>query len=424
MNTQEIQIRAKKISELDPFGNQDNNNAYLVIGYNNGSIKQNYKITLDKLISLIGNNVSMDEETLLEKLNMFIDTNQITIPTGARGPQGPQGPAGSGSDVDLTDIQNQINEINSFLDEKFERNITYYNISYVLNYVSGNSSNPTVIAENKSATAYFSVENGYKMPSKITVTGCTPSYSPSNKSLTLANPTSDITINITGELASYSISYSFTNINYEVTSNQKSLYQINDTIELSLTATTNYKLPTAISVSGCRQTYTMHNDESATLTLTCLGTGNMSASGSGVSTLVYYFGIISIDSSTSNKIEVNFSRSNDNVITDITSINLKSTSWMISKSSCPFTINTPFQFKYTIILGKESVMIVPKQFINISTSTFTNGSSTGMFQTTSSSSAFTFNIHKQFKIDDVDYYVIDLQDALNPEESFVIKKLI
>ena len=66
-------------------------------------------------------------------------------------------------------------------------------------------------------------------------------------------------------------------------------------------------------------------------------------------------------------------------------------------------------------------MIVPKQFINISTSTFTNGSSTGMFQSTSFPLPFTFDIYKQFKINDVDYYVIDLQDALNSGESFVIK---
>ena len=104
MNTQEIQIRAKKISELDDFNRTIDDNTYLIVGYNNGAVKQNYKIALNGLISLIRENTSIDDSTLLEKINEFIDSNQITIPTGTIGPQGPQGEPGNGSDVDTSTL--------------------------------------------------------------------------------------------------------------------------------------------------------------------------------------------------------------------------------------------------------------------------------------------------------------------------------
>ena len=98
METQEFHIRAKKISELDNFDRQIDDNTYLIIGYNNGTVKQNYKLTLSNLVSLIEENASIDDDTLLQKLNMFIYNDQIHIPTGSQGPQGfrlfVRGPAG------------------------------------------------------------------------------------------------------------------------------------------------------------------------------------------------------------------------------------------------------------------------------------------------------------------------------------------
>ena len=53
---QNIQIRAKKISELDNYDyTKDHDSSYVIIGYNDGTFKQNYKISLSQLSQLIGN---------------------------------------------------------------------------------------------------------------------------------------------------------------------------------------------------------------------------------------------------------------------------------------------------------------------------------------------------------------------------------
>lgn len=412
MNTQEIQIRAKKISELDDFNRTIDDNTYLIVGYNNGAVKQNYKIALNGLISLIRENTSIDDSTLLGKINEFINSNQITIPTGAIGPQGPQGEPGNGSDVDLTDIQNQIDEINRFLDEKFDRNITYYNITCNLLYVRSNSSNVTTLAGNKSATLSFTPNAGYKMPLQISVIGCTYSYNSSNKSVTLSNPTSDIIINITGEIAEYLISYSFSNINYTITSNEKSSYRKDEIIELSLSPKTDYKLPTSISASGCTSSYVRHSDTSATLTLTCSGTGNMIVSGTATSTRLYYFGYLSKDD-TSN-INVTYDYYTNGQFKGLKSVTVLSTSKLTSSASCPFNTSSTLTFN-NIGSEKDVILLVPTQYFNISTYEFINASNQRykLYPAGAPIFAVSFPYYCTTSINGIQYYALLLQQQSN-----------
>ena len=84
METQKLDIRAKKISQLDDYDKnleEEGKNSYLVIGYNDGNLnKQNYKMTLDQLINVINNNVDLSEmQAQIDNINNMINQYGMTF---------------------------------------------------------------------------------------------------------------------------------------------------------------------------------------------------------------------------------------------------------------------------------------------------------------------------------------------------------
>ena len=416
MAQQELQIRAKKISELDNYNeyrnlSEDGEDSYVIIGYNAGGLnKQNYKMNLSTLINVISSSATINEENLLEKINEFIEEEKIVLPV-IQGPQGPQGPQGDGSDIDLSTIQSQIDQLNRIVNQYH----SYYAITYNLSNISSRNTNLNSIKFGDSAILYFDPNNGYKLPNMISVTGCEFSYDKSNSSITISNPTSNIVINIVGEKQNYIISYNFSHINYTIELNDKSTYQIGESIRLLLTPYDGYVLPDSINSINCGTDYRVNADGTGSLVITCTGLGNMQVSGSANNNVPYYFGFISLTDSNSDKIEVNFTtRPNDETeIIGIESVNIKSTDWLLSSLSCPFKINQTFTLQSEVKFGEETVMIVPEVFFDPITSIFNDGSNTGKFHSSTSNFVFSFDIYKLITINNINYYCVDMQNGLN-----------
>ena len=372
MDSTQLDIRAKKISQLEDYPvNKYQENSYLIIGYNNGTDKSNFKISLRNFINLIDNNITpLDDNTLITKINSFINQHKIEL-SGAQGPQGPQGPKGDygdSSDTDLSEIKVQIADIY----KKINQYHSSYTITYNLSNIISRESNPNSIGYGMTSILYFEPYIGYKMPDNVYYNNCEmKNYDKLMNSITIANPTNNITITIIGEKQKFTISYSFTNINYEIINNKKSSYELNETIRLELTPVDGYKLPSSLLNSNCDISYLVNSDGTANLLITCNGTGNMIISGNAVLNTIYYFGFIA-ESSSSINVTYDY-YSNDGGLKGIQSVSMLSMSALIESTS--FNYN---DIVYTIndISTKENViLIINSKFFNASSSEFINGNS-------------------------------------------------
>lgn len=78
---------------------------------------------------------------------------------------------------------------------------TVFNITYNLNGITGDSSNPTEIKPGQSKSFVFDAQEGYKVPEQITVENATYSYTKMSDTvsvLSISNPTNDVIITVTG----------------------------------------------------------------------------------------------------------------------------------------------------------------------------------------------------------------------------------
>lgn len=80
----------------------------------------------------------------------------------------------------------------------FEGGANIFNISTTLTNCTALINNPTIIAQNGTATLGFTASSGNHLPSSITVTGASYTWDDSTGILSLSNPTGDISITITG----------------------------------------------------------------------------------------------------------------------------------------------------------------------------------------------------------------------------------
>lgn len=417
METQEFQIRAKKISELDNFDRQIDDNTYLIIGYNNGTVKQNYKLTLSNLVSLIEENASIDDDTLLQKLNMFIYNDQIHIPTGSQGPQGPQGPQGAGASIDVSSLQRQIDDLYRIIGQYHSS----YSITYNLENISPSGSNPTSIDYGNTAILYFIPNNGYKMPNIVSVTGCDYTYSNINKSISISNPTSDIIINISGVKANYSISYNFNHINYEIVNNDQSSYQIGESIRLNLTAEEDYKLPSSLNHTNCNIDYRLGaGNITASLVITCTGEGNMVISGNATSSVVYYFGYVKSDDSSYINVVNEYYPNGE--FKGLQSVSVLSTSILSSSLSCPFDVNSTLTIN-NVGNNANIILLVPSKYFDIQTKEFIDASNQKykMYPKLFAMSPLTFPYSCTTLINGITYYALLIEDQYNGAE-YIFKK--
>ena len=147
----------------------------------------------------------------------------------------------------------------------------------------------------------------------------------------------------------------------------------------------------------------------------------MSVSATAILDITYYFGIISIDNSTNDKIEVTWQYADDDTIKGITDVNVKTTNWMTSSQSCPFAFNTNIALSNDVQLNKETVIIVPEQFYNPSTYTYSDNTNSGKLYYGSSPFPYSPKLYKRIVLGNTGHYCISLQDKLNGGGTVIIK---
>lgn len=422
MENQDLRIRAKKISELERFElsnfSNDKDHSYIIIGFNDGVNKQNYKMSLTTFFSLNpGSEIELDDETLKNKIQYFINNHDIALPT-IQGPRGPQGEKGDSADPnELLNIQNQITELQNLINMYHG----VYTISYVLSNVVALPSNASMIGYNSNTTLYFQANTGYVMPDNITVENCEYYYNKLNKSVKISNPTGNVRIIINGVQGSYTLTKNFINVTYEPIGTELNSYGIGGSVSYKIHAAENYRLPESItSYSNCSVSYTLISEDEARLTVTCTGTGNMIVNIEGVNNIVYYFGIISICEENNDKITVEWLKTGDNTIAGIDTANVKLLNWMNSSFQCPFTLGEIITIPDTVYSNTDTVMIVPEIFYNPTTAKFNNGVTTGQLHTPTSPFPMQFEIYGTTYINAVKYYIIYCETGFKAGEELII----
>ena len=432
MSTENIQIRAKKISALDNYDKsieQYGQYTYLIVGYNDPETnnKQNYKINLKQFLDLLSGGLNIDDEMLLTRIQNFISNGDIQLPT-IQGPQGPQGPQGDGANFDASEIQSQMDELRRIINN-------YHNtfmISYSLINITGDPSNPLSISGSESATLKFTPDPGYKMPDEVSVTGCSKIYNASTKQIYISNATNNIEIRIIGEQNRYSLSHTFNNLNYEFLTDIQNSYLKNDVIRIKLTPiSSNYILPetaSSITYTNCLIDYEVNNNRTeAILTITCNATGNMTVKCSGVQNITYYFGFI--NDMNPDIVTITWSYDNTDTLNGVNNIVIHSfenwPSYLVSSTSCPFTISSADSNKFTITgIGRNNnvIFIVPKIFYNKNTSQFNNGrGTTGFLYPAAFGANYIFNGGCEFTVNGVEYVGVYMGESFNENATLIIK---
>ena len=148
-------------------------------------------------------------------------------------------------------------------------------ITYTVYEASGYSITPTItngtatgatsITENGDATVTIVPDTGYKLPSSVSVTGATSEYNSTTGIVSLSNPTSNVTVSATMDVATqYTVSLNLTRLT--ASSSPTSMYENEEvSITLSVSDSTKYSLPTSITVTN--STGYSYNSSTGVITL-------------------------------------------------------------------------------------------------------------------------------------------------------------
>ena len=160
-----------------------------------------------------------------------------------------------------------------------------YSIDITVTHCIPDSQNPDKIVFAGTSTLKFTAETGYTLPSTVNITGATSTWAVSNGvgTLTLKDPTSNVTGSIVATIITYSISYSATHITPS-TSNPATI-AYGGSASLTFTLPTGYVSPQGesnITVSGATlSAYSRVSDTKCTLTISN-PTGNVLVTIAGV----------------------------------------------------------------------------------------------------------------------------------------------
>ena len=401
MEQTDLRIKAKKISELDDItqsGNIDYDKSYIIVGYRDGTIGKNFKISLSFILDyLASQNHGIDESELKTKVQELIDANEIIFPI-LNGPQGPQGPQGQGVDIDWEAMQTQINYMQSLINQYHND----YLIQYNLTHINTNESNATKLSYNESVTLYFNTDAGYVMPNYVEVTGANFDYDKENKSIRIYNPTASnhkIIIVMNGETGHYSIIYNLRNITYSYISTEQSNYQKDDSIRIQLTPETGYKLPNTVSLENA--TLINYDKNIGTLSFKVSGTGNIKINAMGELNSIYYF-VFAADGYDGESI---LGYDENSMPNGVITVNNK----FYSNSACPIDYSESYKFMDdpTESYGEENVwMILPSRYFNKSNKSFLDDNGNA-YKLTGGNSGLGINIDIVIDghIDNVDYVI-------------------
>ena len=135
-------------------------------------------------------------------------------------------------------------------------------ITATLTNVTAASGNATTIATGETKVLTYTANSGYNLPDTVSVTGATGVWSKANGTLTLSNPTGNVTFTIAGVAKSYTITPTLTNVT--AASGNATTIATGETKVLTYTAASGYTLPDSVTVTGATGVW---NKDAGTLTL-------------------------------------------------------------------------------------------------------------------------------------------------------------
>lgn len=127
-------------------------------------------------------------------------------------------------------------------------------ITATLTNVTAASGNATTIATGETKVLTYTANSGYNLPDTVSVTGATGVWNKANGTLTLSNPTGNVTFTIAGVAKSYTITPTLTNVT-GASGNATSI-AVGETKTLTFTAADGYALPDTVTVTGATGTWT------------------------------------------------------------------------------------------------------------------------------------------------------------------------
>lgn len=135
-------------------------------------------------------------------------------------------------------------------------------ITATLTNVTAASGNATTIATGETKVLTYTANSGYNLPDTVSVTGATGVWNKANGTLTLSNPTGNVTFTIAGVAKSYTITPTLTNVT--AASGNATSIAVGETKTLTFTAADGYALPDTVTVTGATGVW---NKDAGTLTL-------------------------------------------------------------------------------------------------------------------------------------------------------------
>lgn len=126
-----------------------------------------------------------------------------------------------------------------------------YAIKVTGTHASAASGSPTTIKYGGTATLSFTYDRGYFAPVSVTVNNADGDWDQDTNELVITNPTGagDITVTIEAMEKTYDIKYALTNLT-AASGNPTTITSAATGVELTISGTTYYALPTSITVSG------------------------------------------------------------------------------------------------------------------------------------------------------------------------------
>ena len=118
-------------------------------------------------------------------------------------------------------------------------------------HASATDGSPTTIKYGGTATLSFDYDKGYFAPASVTVNNATGNWNQGTNELVITNPDDigDVIVTIEAIEKTYDIKYDLTNLTAS-DSNPKTITSAATGVELAISGTTYYALPTSITVSG------------------------------------------------------------------------------------------------------------------------------------------------------------------------------
>lgn len=138
-----------------------------------------------------------------------------------------------------------------------------YTITETLSNVSKSGTHPTEINASSTVTLKYVADTNYHLPDSVRVTGATSTWTKSTGTLVISNPTSNVTIVITGARITYAITENLTNITK--TGTHPTSIAAGQTLVMTYTADSGYTLPQTVTVTGATSDW---KSDTGTLTLT------------------------------------------------------------------------------------------------------------------------------------------------------------